>query len=87
MNEATKAAMIRMGGKRATEQELESYLAAGIAEADRDVKRMDFIESHPNWLRQHRRMWCCVSPSTSYEYSVFKTAREAIDAAIEGRSQ
>lgn len=57
-----------------------------------DAERIDFIEANPGWLRVSRlghrtkQMWACVSPFTSYECDLFKTAREAIDHArrIEG---
>ena len=49
---------------------------------NKDKERMDFIEAHPNWLCKHKKHWCCVSPFTNYEFSVYETAREAIDGAI-----
>lgn len=59
-----------------------------------DSARMDFIESHPGWLNVSRpghktkQAWSFRPPFTNYEYDVFKTAREAIDARrrIEGES-
>ncbi len=58
-----------------------------LAERDaleKDAERMAFIEEHPNWLRKHKKHWQCVNPFTNYEYPVFKTAREAVDAALQG---
>lgn len=52
--------------------------------AQKDAERMAFIEEHPNWLRKHKKHWQCVNPFTNYEYPVFKTAREAVDSALQG---
>ena len=51
-------------------------------EVNPDTSRLDFLESHPNWLRAHKGRWSCKVPFTNYSYPVFKTAREAIDAAL-----
>lgn len=67
---------------------LQSELAAVTAERDElkaDAERMDFIESHPNWLAKHKKHWHCVMPSTNYEYPVFATARAAIDATMSAK--
>lgn len=66
---------------------LASDYEALLAERDaaqKDAERMAFIEEHPNWLRKHKKHWQCVNPFTNYEYPVFKTAREAVDAAMQG---
>lgn len=55
--------------------------------ADENTKRLQFIEEHPGWLRysqphgKHKNGWCCANPLTNYEYEMFATATEAIDAA------
>lgn len=47
-----------------------------------DTERLDFIEKNPNLpLRHYKQHWSMIGFS-SYEYGVFKTAREAIDDAI-----
>jgi|SRR5690606_1290397 len=52
----------------------------------KDAERLDFIAQHPGWLRSHKGRWGCVSPFTNYSYPVFKTPRDAIDAAMEERN-
>lgn len=52
-----------------------------------DAERLDFIESHPGWLRKGKRFWVCAPIFTNYEMDAFKTAREAIDAARAAQAQ
>jgi hypothetical protein len=47
-----------------------------------DTARLDFIESHPEMrLSRHKKHWS-IQGFTNYQYDVFKTLREAIDAAL-----
>ena len=61
-------------------------LIARIKELEKDAARMSFVEAHPGWLRHHKKHWQCVNPCTNYEYSVFTTARQAIDAAMQANT-
>ena len=57
---------------------------AAPAEGDADRRRLDFIQANPKLtLRHHKRHWS-LAGITNYEYSVFKTVREAIDHAMNG---
>ena len=52
-----------------------------------DTERLDWLEQHPEFtLRKHKGHWGCTK-FTNYEYNVYKTIREAIDAAINGTWQ
>jgi len=54
-------------------------VAQPVAE-ELDTERLDFIETNPNLrLTYHKKRWALIG-MTGYEYEVFKTAREAIDA-------
>ena len=47
-----------------------------------DAERLDFIEKQTDYLlRYHKRHWCFF-PFTSYEHTVHRKLRDAIDAAI-----
>ena len=59
-------------------------LQAECEKLRKDAERLDFIAQHPGWLRSHKGRWGCVSPFTNYSYPVFKTPRDAIDAAMQG---
>lgn len=58
-------------------------LQAECEKLRKDAERLDFIAQHPGWLRSHKGRWGCVSPFTNYSYPVFKTPRDAIDAAMQ----
>jgi hypothetical protein len=52
-----------------------------------DTERLSWLENHPEFrLVKTKRHWSCAKP-TSYEYTVYKTIREAIDAAMDGSWQ
>lgn len=52
----------------------------------KNAARWRLCEAHPGWLRQVRKgkgMWFAfASPTTNYEYDIYPTARQAIDAAM-----
>lgn len=52
----------------------------------KDAARWRFCETYPGWLRQVRKgkaMWFAfASPTTNYEFDIYRTAVEAIDAAM-----
>ena len=69
-------------GKR---NEARAAVVAAIDALTKDAERMNFIESHAatNALEWNRKSkWTYHRTFTSYEYQTFKSAREAIDAAI-----
>lgn len=58
---------------------IENRLATGSTLLD--AARLDFIEANPNLRLNYRKKHWSLVGMTSYEYEVFKTLREAIDAA------
>ena len=65
--------------EKAARLELERHLE----EAQKDAERLDFIEKNPLLrLRMFKKHWSYIG-ITNYEYPAFKTAREAIDAAMQ----
>lgn len=73
--EFNDVALIRLSDYEALQAECEKLR--------KDAERLDFIAQHPGWLRSHKGRWGCVSPFTNYSYPVFKTPRDAIDAAMQ----
>ena len=80
-------------GKAIEQAVLAKVQAQQAVSQDADTRRMDFIEGHPGHLHVARlghktkQAWAFRSPTTNYEYELFPTARQAIDAArscIEG---
>lgn len=74
-------------------ERLQSDLAAARAElamykhdSERNGRRIRLIIKYPNWLRLHRNKnkekWSFASPVTNYEYELFDSAIDAIDAAL-----
>lgn len=52
-----------------------------------DKKRLDWLETNTDFtLRFHKKHWRCTR-NTEYEFNVYKTMREAIDAAMNGTWQ
>lgn len=62
-------------------------LIARLRAAEVDAGRLNFVERNPGWLRRAKRGWCCVNPFTNYAYTVYSTAREAIDQAMKEQSK
>lgn len=53
-----------------------------------DAERLDWLEQHPEFtLRKYKRNWFCIKATTNYEFNVYPTMREPIDAAINGTWQ
>ena len=49
-----------------------------------DTDRLDFIQANPSRsLRQRKGRWAFPRACTSYEYTTYRTVREAIDAAMQ----
>lgn len=67
-----------------TEQQMREYaLDAILAMQSKDTSRLDFLQANPDMpLKKWKKHWSCVEQLCSYEYQVYETAREAVDAAI-----
>lgn len=53
-----------------------------------DTLMLDWLEANPHYqLRKHKGHWSCARIGTNYPYSVFKTAREAIQWAMNGEPE
>lgn len=52
-----------------------------------DTERINWIENNPNYIIRSikNKKWACITSFTQYEYNVYKTLREAIDAAMDKR--
>lgn len=62
-------------------------LRAKLERVKKDSERLDLIEKNPGWLRNHKGKWSFTSQFTNYAYSVFPTARAAIDASRDGKGE
>ena len=55
--------------------------------AQKDAERLDYVQANSGYtLRKYKRRWS-FKPFTNYEYEVFDTVREAIDAAIKAQGE
>ena len=68
-----------------TDDNLIDILDSALEAAKKDAERLDYVQANSGYtLRKYKRHWS-FKPFTNYEYEVFDTVREAIDAAIKAQ--
>lgn len=49
-----------------------------------DKDRIDWLEANPEFYILYKKKKWSIAPLTSHEFNIYKTLREAIDAAMDG---
>lgn len=65
----------------------EAELDAEVERLRKDAARLDFIEANAEGrlLRKYKKKWSFEPVCSNYEYEVFPSLREALDAAMEAK--